>query len=233
MICFIDFRATNEELNNLIKFGIEPIKVPKTNLVYDAICGHVDIQMNVLDKKQRKVIVQKDISKDFLKILHNKNIEYILSTNSLKTYYPYDIPLNGLITDDIFMHNIKFTDKTLLKEVQNKKIINVKQGYTKCSVLPINKKAFITNDKSISKSLTYEGFDVLLVPPKDILLPSMNYGFIGGVGGMVSIDTLALFGDLKEYKYHDLIIDFLDKYNIKVLTLSSGKLVDRGSLFVI
>uniref|UniRef100_UPI0034A25C08 DUF6873 family GME fold protein n=2 Tax=Clostridium TaxID=1485 RepID=UPI0034A25C08 len=85
MYCFLDYRISNEELNNIINLNIEPILIPKCSKVYEAINGHVDIQLNILDKKNKKVIVQKDISKDFLNLLSSKGIGYILSENSLGT----------------------------------------------------------------------------------------------------------------------------------------------------
>ena len=233
MNCFIDYRTTLEEINNLIRLGIKPIKIPKTNLVYEAINGHVDIQLNILNKDERKIIVHKDMSYDFLKTLESENISYVLSDSCLKHSYPDDIILNALITDEYFIHAIKYSDKNLLSSIEGKKIINVKQGYTKCSVLPISNKAFITSDTGLYKILKAENLDVLLVPFGDIVLPFMNYGFIGGVGGMIYPDTLAIFGDINEYKYSSLVIDFLNEHKVKVVSLKSGKLVDRGSLFVI
>ena len=61
----------------------------------------------------------------------------------------------------------------------------------------------------------------------------MNYGFIGGIGGMLNENTLGTFGDINEYKYGNILMDFLKKHNITVLSLKPGKLIDRGSLFVV
>lgn len=234
MICFVDYRTTDAEIHALKNFGLSPIKVPKTNLVYESINGHVDIQLNILNKSERTIIVQKDIEKSFLEELKNNNIKYVFSKNSLKSHYPEDIILNGLITKDYFVHNTKYTDTNLLKEVQNKKIINIPQGYTKCSILPIKNNVFITNDTTIYKALSsINDIDILYIPYGDILLPSMNYGFIGGIGGMLNSNTLGIFGDFKEYKYGDIVMNFLNKHKINVLSLSPGKLVDRGSIFVL
>ncbi|MDB2119494.1 MAG: hypothetical protein E6423_02430 [Clostridium sp.] len=233
MYCFLDYRISNEELNNIINLNIEPILIPKCSKVYEAINGHVDIQLNILDKKNKKVIVQKDISKDFLNLLSSKGIGYILSENSLGTNYPENIIINALITDNLFVHNLNYTDPNLLKLQDNKKVINVKQGYTKCSVLPLGKDAFITSDKGIYKKLIQEDLDVLLIPPGDILLPSLNYGFIGGVGGMISENRLALFGELNSYAYGKEVYNFLYKHDIEPIALKKGKLIDRGSLLCI
>ncbi|MEI3337206.1 MAG: DUF6873 family GME fold protein [Clostridium sp.] len=233
MYCFIDYRTTKEELDNLYKLGLEPIIIPKTSLVYEAINGHVDIQLNILSKKDKLVIVSKDINKNFLSSLKDKKINYILSHNSLGFKYPNDIILNGLILENFFIHNLNFTDKALLESQKDKKNIHVKQGYTKCSILPIREKAIITSDKNIAKELLNYDFDVLLLPPGDIILPSLNYGFIGGTGGMISENKLALFGELSNYAYGLDIYSFLYKLDVEPISLRKGKLIDRGSLLTL
>lgn len=233
MFCFVDYRITNEEINNLIKYDLTPIIVPKSTEVYDAINGHVDIQLNILSNEEKSLIIQKNINKEFLHFLSSNGIKYILSEKALGKLYPDNIILNALITDNFFLHNTNFTDNNLINTQVNKKIINVKQGYSKCSILPIRNEAFITSDKGIFKALKIENIDTLLVPPGDILLPSLNYGFIGGTGGMISKNKLGLFGELEHYLYGDEIYKFLYKYDVEPISLKKGKLIDRGSLLVL
>lgn len=233
MICFIDYRTTDEEIINLKKHNLIPIKVPKSTKVYEAINGHVDIQLNILDREKKIIIVQKDIPQDFLSEISKYDINYVLSENSLSSKYPDDIILNALISDSIFVHNLKYTDKNLLSFQKNKKLIHVKQGYTKCSVLPIRKDAFVTSDKGIYTALKEIDMKCLLLPPGDIELPSLNYGFIGGIGGLISDDKLAIFGELDYYKYGDELYNFLYKLDVEPISLKKGRLYDRGSLFVI
>ncbi|PRR82890.1 DUF6873 family GME fold protein [Clostridium vincentii] len=233
MICFIDYRATEEEIINLINLGCDPIKVPKCCDVYDAINGHVDIQLNIIDKLNKHIIVQKHIPKDFLNILKLNGIKYTLSKEELGKFYPSNIMLNALILENYFVHNLNYTDENLIKNQGSKISVNVNQGYTKCSVLPIGNNAIITNDKGIYKTMTKENMDVLLIPPGDILLPSLDYGFIGGTGGMISENKLALFGQLEHYCFGNDIYKFLYKYDIEAIPLKRGKLVDRGSLLTL
>ena len=233
MICFIDYRSTEEEIINLINLGFNPIKVPKCCDVYDAINGHVDIQLNIIDKLNKHIIVQKNIPKDFLDILKLNGIKYTLSKGELGKNYPNNIILNALILERFFVHNLNYTDENLIKNQKSRIKVNVKQGYTKCSVLPIGNNALITNDKGIYKTLTKENMDVLLIPPGDILLPSLDYGFIGGTGGMISENKLALFGELEHYCFGNDIYKFLYKYDIEVIPLKRGKLMDRGSLLTL
>ena len=234
MHCFIDYRVTTEELVNLSKLNLNPILVPKCNDVYEAINGHPDIQLNILkNKSSAQIIIQKDISEDFKKNLKSNNIKYIVSKKSLSNTYPDDIILNSLISENYFIHNLKFTDENLLESQNLKTKINVSQGYTKCSILPVRDNVLITSDKGIFEALKDYDFHILLLPPGDISLPSLNYGFIGGVGGMISIDKMAFFGDLDSYNWGDEIKKFLFKYDVSPIALRKGKLIDRGSLLTL
>ena len=234
MHCFIDYRVTKEELLSLSRLNINPILIPKCTEVYEAINGHPDIQLNILKNKSHdKVIVQENISENFKEVLKSNNINYSVSKKSLSNTYPDNIILNSLILENYFIHNLKYTDENLLKSQISKVHINVSQGYTKCSILPVTDNALITSDKGIFESLKDYNFDILLLPPGDILLPSLNYGFIGGVGGMISTHQMAFFGDLDSYKWGDEIKKFLFKYDVSPISLRKGKLIDRGSLLTL
>lgn len=233
MIAFIDYRTTVFERSSLKKLGIDYIDIPQCKQLYEAIDGHVDIQMNILSKSKRKIIVHQDIPDTFLEKLKINNINYIKSDSKLQSTYPNNVSLNAAILDNYLIHNLKYTDKNILENIPDKKLINIKQGYAKCSILPVREKAIITNDKGIYNSLSKENFDILLLPPGDILLPNLNYGFIGGVGGKISDDSLAFFGNLDFYLYGNEIKRFLSKYDITPIYLSNGKLVDRGSLLTL
>lgn len=233
MYSFVDYRITDEEFLNLVKEGIKPIKVPKTELVYDSINGHVDIQLNILNMESKFIVVHKDISNSFLKELQLNSINFVLSNSSLSYKYPKDIILNALITKDFIMHNTKYTDKCILDNCKEKMVLNVPQGYTKCSIVNIYDKAFITSDKIIHKKLTQCGYDTLLIPPGDIILEGLDYGFIGGTCGTIGNNKLAFFGSLEHYKYGYEVITFLKKHNVKPIYLSNSKLIDRGSILTI
>lgn len=233
MFCFIDYRTSIEEKNHLINLGFEIITVPKSPMLYEAINGHVDIQLNIINKKEKSIIINKDLPINFKKLLSKNNINYINSSKTLSKTYPGNIFLNGLSLDNFFIHNLKYTDPILLSTSKNKELIDVKQGYTKCSILPLRDKVIITSDAGIERTLRNYNFDILLIPPGDILLPGLNYGFIGGVGGMINDNSMAFFGDLSKYEFGNEVKKFLFKYDIKPLYLSKSKLIDRGSLFVL
>lgn len=231
MHTIVDERLLIEEKEALEELGYKVIKCPKTSLVNPAISSHPDIQLFLID--QKTLIVHQNIDIEFKNILIDMHYTVVESANSLSCDYPGDIFLNAYQTKEYFIHNINFTDKNLLLHLKNKELISVKQGYTKCSILPISEKALITNDPSIASALLPFGFDILKLPYGDIILPGYNYGFIGGCGGVSPKGELLLFGELNNYIYYREVLKFLLKYDVKPISLSSGKLKDRGSIFFI
>lgn len=69
----------------------------------------------------------------------------------------------------------------------------------------------MTSDIKIGKILKENNIDVLLLPPGDIILPGLDYGFIGGTCGLLDNNTLAFYGNLNTYKYGDEVLFFFEK----------------------
>ncbi|NEZ47722.1 hypothetical protein FDF74_11080 [Clostridium niameyense] len=229
-IAFIDSRTSLEEKNNLEKLNIKIICCPLSSNLYNAVCGHPDMLIHLID--DTTILVHKDIDKNFINLLTCLGFNVILSNNSLKNEYPKDIILNAVNLPNLFMHKLAYTDPQLLNLVKNKKLLNISQGYSKCSTAIVSNSAIMTSDVKIANILNNNNVDVLLLPPGDILLPGLDYGFIGGCCGLIDSNTIAFFGDLHKYKYEREVLNFLKKHNVKPVFLSNNKLIDRGSLLI-
>ncbi|WP_291579209.1 DUF6873 family GME fold protein [Clostridium sp. UBA6640] len=229
-LAIVDFRISNSEIKALQTLGCKVLKCPPNAKLYDAVCGHPDMLIHTISKSTLMTHISMD--KTFINLLQNDfNFDVIFSKNELKEKYPYDITLNAVNLRDYFIHNIKYTDEFLLKYMSDKTLINVRQGYTKCSTAIVNDNAIITSDNSIAKALKETTIDILLLPPGDIELSGLDYGFIGGSCGLLDEKHLVFYGDLKKYKYGSEVLTFLDKYNITPIYLSDNNLIDRGSIF--
>lgn len=224
----VDFRIYNEEKEYLISLGYNILICPPSNLLYETVCGHPDMLMHILD---HSILVHKDMDSEFIQNLELLNYKVHKSNSVLQSSYPYNVFLNSLCLGNLFVHSLKYTDTKLLSLLKGKKLINVKQGYTKCSTCLVNNHAIITSDLSISKALSLEKIDVLLIPPGDILLPGLNYGFIGGATGLIEDNVLAFYGHLDHYLYGKEVLKFLNKHKVEPVFLRNGKLIDRGSIF--
>ena len=108
--------------------------------------------------------------------------------------------------------------------------IDVKQGYSKCSVCVINKNAIITSDLGVAKKCDNYGIDVLFVDDSNIKLHGVSHGFIGGSCGLISPDLLAINGNITYHINSDAIQLFCEKYNVNIISLHNEEIEDIGSI---
>lgn len=222
----------NEYEKELKKLGISAILSNINHNVLLPIQNHCDLSVNylgngsvIIDKSQ--LTIQKE--------LQNFGLSVIISDDKLSTEYPNDCKLNFLLINDIFIGKYNSTCDYIKTYIEEKKIkiINVNQGYTKCSLCPVSDNAFITDDKSVFKALNSTDFDVLLVKKGSVELPGMNYGFIGGCSFKISEKVLVFCGNIKKHSDYENIKAFSKNYNVELLSLSNNNLKDIGSVIPI
>lgn len=153
----------------------------------------------------------------------------------LQKKYPYNIAFNHVIMGKTFIGYTAYTQQHIVDycKSQNFCVIDVKQGYTKCSCAVVNENALITADSHIYHKCREHHIDVLKIGSGFIQLYGYNYGFIGGCCGKLSRDILAFTGKLSAHKNADDIRKFLRQYNIYPLELSNKPLFDIGSILPI
>lgn len=213
----------------LNKLGIECIHPEKDNSLYDEVSLHADMLCCVING--HCCIVAPGQEK--LKAELEKNSFEVLFSAPLKEKYPGDILLNVALSDKYAVGNFKYTDKLLLEKIQQKTLINVNQGYAKCSVCFINENAVITEDESIAEALAENNVDVLLISKGDIYLSEKHYGFFGGSTGKISKDKLAVTGSLSYHKDGKKIRAFAEKYGVEIIELTKGKIKDVGGIVAV
>lgn len=149
----------------------------------------------------------------------------------LDRHYPYDAAYNVAIVGKKLFCKKSAADKVLLTEAEKMgyKIININQGYSKCSVCPIDEQSAISADKSFAKKAEAEGIEVLLITNDAVLLPPYKNGFFGGCAFMADKNTLNVKGDINSHPDCGKITEFLAKRNIQIKSLDTGSLFDFGS----
>ena len=135
-----------ETLNGL---GYEIIEIKKSEKVYPEISSHVDI---FACKVKDKIIAEKHIY-DILKNKFKRKI--IKGDSTIQNVYPNDINYNVCIVGNRAIHNFKYTDSKIISELNknNFELINVKQGYSNCSIAVIDENSIILSDKGLYNSL--------------------------------------------------------------------------------
>jgi hypothetical protein len=214
--------------DELISLGVEPIKLGKSLRIKSELAYHPDIL--VFNYKPGKWLVEYD-SAYFPG--NNLNVNEMLTPVKyhIGNKYPADCIFNSfVIGKTIFCGFVNVGMYENIDELEDFSFISFKQGYTKCSVIPVNENAFITSDKAIYKKLKEMKFDCLYAEADSILLNGYSNGFIGGCAGKVSKDLLVFTGNIELHNSYTSIRDFCRNYGVEVYSLSKDPLYDYGGL---
>ncbi len=147
--------------------------------------------------------------------------------------YPMNVPLNAAVTGDHIIAKSNSLDKKVVSysEINGYKLIDVNQGYAKCSCAIVSDNALITADKGIYRALRNTDIDAMLIGQGSIRLCGAEYGFIGGASGYdKETETLYLCGDIKTHPDYEIVKEFCNKYNTKTVSLTPGPLTDIGGI---
>lgn len=231
----IDKRMRNVEKNMLKYLGYKLVPIETSNNVYAEISSHVDI---FTTKIGDTLIVEKSKYDDLVFMLKDTEYNVISGKENVEMKYPNDIKYNVCIIGNYAVHNFKYTDKVVLKELKENgyELINVEQGYTNCSVAVIDESSVITTDRKIAEKLIANNISVLLLDyTPDIKLKDEygNYsnmnGFIGGAIGRVD-NNIIVFGDLNKIDRENKIRDFIKIRNLKLIDFKDLDVIDYGGI---
>lgn len=217
-------------LADLTAMNIELIVTEKCHDVQDAVGFHADILCHHLGGDD---IVVYPYSHGLNKSLEELGMNVLFSSTRLTEKYPYDISLNAARIGDNLICNRKYTDQAILTGATYENIVDVKQGYAKCSTLIIDEKSIVTADASIANSCKELGLEVLKIMDGGIRLDGYAYGFIGGAGVKLSQSKIYFTGKLKSHSDGENIRHFIESRNIEIIEGSLDKLVDIGSMIPI
>ena len=228
-IIIVDCRADNETVNSLQNTGYTIIPTVKLDCLYDSIASHADIQIHYLSNNR---FVCAPEAYEHYKRLLSDDFELIKGSKPLGAKYPADIPYNAAAAGNTLICNSRCTAIEILQtySCSTHSILNVTQGYAKCSTCVVNGNAIITADTGIAKAAEQHGMDVLKISEEHIELKNMNYGFIGGSSGLIEKDVLAFNGGLNTHPDGEQIKQFCKKNGVKITELKKGLLTDIGSI---
>jgi hypothetical protein len=192
--------------------------------------GHPDMLMQHLGGN--RIVLAPNIYEEMAPLLQKKGFAVTKGATWLVRNYPGNIAYNVLRMGNLVFHNIKYTDTELLKALKKEKttLINVNQGYTKCSVCILDSKTIITSDQKLSKTAEDNGIESFLIKPGGIKLVGLSYGFIGGASGLLSEKHIAFTGSLESLEDNKELSSFLKNKGFKTVILSDDDMVDYGSI---
>lgn len=207
------------------KSGVQIRRLPPFSALDAPVASHPDMLLLPLDGKL--IVPEKYYTEN--RVLFD-GVNVLCAKETFSADYPHDVALNALETEKgIFC--LEKSASGRIKE-SGKKIINVAQGYTRCSCCKVNENALITADPSIAVAARDAGCDVLEVCSAGIRLPGYSYGFIGGCSGTADREIL-FFGKIEDHPDYPSIEEFIYSHGKKPVSLSGEPLTDYGGIVFI
>lgn len=160
--------------------GMGDVHLLHGNDVYEAIGGHPDI---FLCRLPGKLVAAPNTPAEILVALQQHDIPFLTGSLPAEGVYPSTARYNAVAAHGLFIHNLHHTDPVLLEAARPLRQIHVKQGYVRCSLLPLPDGSFVSSDAGIVNTLQREGIEATLIRPEGIRLPGFDHGFLGGTAG--------------------------------------------------
>lgn len=204
---------------------------PAQNELLDApVSRHADMLANYIGNN---TFLADYRQKELIEFVEKSN-GTIIAMNNIKSPYPDDCLLNFADIGDYIICNKSILPRDILEMLPKKQIIDVKQGYSKCSVCIVKRNTIITDDISIHNAVSqYDNIKSLLVEKGSVSIEQYDYGFIGGCCGLIDKDLLLFNGDLSTHKDFDIIKDFLYDNGVNYIDIKEKLLTDIGSIIPI
>lgn len=226
MLIIADNRIPDNAKKSLSGWG-EIILFSTDNITYPAISGHPDI---FFYQTGTELIVAPNLPEKYKRMLLVHNIHFVEGESAIGNKYPGTAKYNAVCTPSHLIHNFRHTDAAITGRADDRELIHVDQGYTRCNLLPLENDHFITSDAGIARVLGRYGLNHLYVEPSVIMLPGMKHGFFGGACG-VHHHQVFILGSLSHCTEGSKVRDYLQELNYQVIELCDGPLFDGGSLF--
>lgn len=216
-----------ESIKKLNELGIKTLRINPYNVLPEPVNSHADLQ--ILHLGNNDIFCQNEhlCIGEFKSIFNLKNIK-----ESAGNRYPDDVKLNCAIIGNKIICNINTISRDILEYAESNglTVINVKQGYSRCSICVVNENAIITDDESIFAAAGNFFNDTLFISKGSIGLKGYDYGFIGGCSGKIDKNKIAFNGVIESHKDYKKILDFLSRNSIECIELNNKPLYDIGGI---
>lgn len=221
-----DKKMPESMLNNLKKLGNVFLSA-EVGVKDASINSHPDLQIHFIS--DTAAVVAPSVYTHYKNILPD-NIDLKPGICDIGFTYPQNCAYNIVRLGETVICNTAFAEKTILDYYKKigYRIINVKQGYTKCNICPVSDTEFITEDCGIYKTVGSVAKDIKihLITPGSVRLNGFEYGFIGGASGICGDKILFCGNALRNSELKNLI----NEIHIKAVMLSDDDLYDFGSV---
>ena len=232
----IDFRMPQEAQSALEAFGYTLCQLPLHKALDTPVSAHPDMLLFFATDAIYCTAEYKKTALDRLEtIARHTQKQLIPLDRKQRKDYPHDILFNAAVVGKHLFCLPSYTAKEILHSGQYTPV-PVKQGYAKCSILPVGNNALITEDPSIAKAASARGLDVLKISPNGVSLSGYSTGFLGGSASYSpyrSCEDIFFCGDLNLHPDAREIREFCTKHNKNPISLGAFPLTDVGTIFLL
>ncbi len=218
----------------LASYGFHLISLPPYDRLGQAVSSHADLLIFIMDGKIFTYGEYMDKNTSVEKELSDTGCEIIRISQLPDAKYPHDVYLNALrMGSRIFARLDCFSDT--VREYAGSmgyETVNIRQGYARCTAVPLSDSAIITADPSIARKARELGIDLLTISEGSVLLRGYDHGFIGGACGVFG-DRVFFAGDLYSHPDGERIAKFCKMHSKTALSLSDEPLCDVGSILFV
>lgn len=218
------------------KRGYTPILLPPHPNLPTPIASHADTLLFFAPDAVYTTPLYAKIAKSELSEIASATGHPIRTTRQeLGNQYPMDILLNAApIGNRLFCLKAHTAQEIL--EAYKDTVCPIRQGYAKCSILPVSQNALISADPSVLTSAQTNGISALKITAGEILLRGYDTGFIGGTA------SFAPYENAKEIFFCGKLSSHTDGFAMEAFCKANGKtpislgefpLTDVGTMFLI
>ena len=236
MTAILDCRVPKSALAALEKRGFETILLPPHPNLPSPVASHPDLLLFFTETECLTVKSYGDVAPKILsEIAEKTGREIVFCDEELGDRYPGDILFDAAKIGEHLICYPNHTAKRVLEQVPST-IIPVRQGYAKCSCVPVSDHALITADRSIERAAKSFGISVLLIESGNVDLPGYNTGFIGGATSFnLKKDSHEIYfcGDLNRHPNGEEIRAFCQRHGKVAMSLGDFPLTDVGTMFLL
>lgn len=235
MLALLDINAPEAAAKRLAELGYEVLRLPPHPHLPVPIASHPDMLLffapqSILFSRSYGLLAKKELR--FLSEYAQK--ELLFTEEEQEPSYPRDVLFNAVPFGNALICHRSATSARVRECYSN--LLSVKQGYAKCSILPIAERALITEDPSIAKVSAQNGFSVLQVSSGQTLLKGYDTGFLGGASSFSpyrEAHEIFFCGNLERHGDAGRIKDFCCAHHKDPISLGDFPLTDVGTIFLI
>ncbi len=236
MIAVIDGGAPRELEVWLASLGHTPLRLPPHPALPAPISSHPDM---LLFFSPGAILCTQSYAK-----IAQRELEAISSAaecpirsipEEYGAQYPRDVLLNAAcVGETVFC--LPQATTAAIREDSRFSVCPVKQGYAKCSVIPVGAHALMTADASIERTARAVDMDVLMLCTGHIALSGYDYGFPGGAASYApygGTDEILFCGPLSRYPSGEEMRRFCRAHGFSLRACTELSPIDVGTVFLI